>query len=96
MSGVFWTAYFERLLVVAVVLIVLAFVARKLRESRFFARRGRRLNVIESIALSPNAALHIVRAGTRCFLIGSGGVRRLAEIEEGFEPDTPRPHAPKR
>jgi flagellar biogenesis protein FliO len=78
----FWANYFERLAVVALVLVSLYFLARKLRAMRLFTRAGRRLNVVESAMLSPHAALHIVRVGCRYFLVGtgSGGVTRIAEI----------------
>ena len=82
MAGGFWTAYVARLAIVAVALILLYAVARRLQSTQLFARRTRRLELLESAMLSPHAALHVVRAGARYFLIGSasGGVTRLAEL----------------
>jgi len=82
----FWATYFERLAIVALVLVAVYFLGRKLRETRFFARAGRRLRVIESAMLSPHATLHIVQVGCRYFLIGSGsaGPTRLADVTTGL------------
>lgn len=84
MAPAFWATYFERLAVVALVLAALYFLARRLRETRFFSRGGRRLRVVETAMLSPHAALHIVQIGQRYFLIGSGsaGATQLTEIRE--------------
>jgi flagellar biogenesis protein FliO len=78
----FWTAYVARLAILALVLVVLYVVARKLQSAKLFIRSGRRLQLLESAMLSQHAALHLVRAGKRYFLIGSaaGGVTRLAEL----------------
>jgi flagellar biogenesis protein FliO len=84
MSPAFWVTYFERLAIVAVVLTAVYLFGRKLRDSRLFARGGRRLNVVESMMLSPHAVLHIVRVGRRHFLVGSGsaGITRVAELPD--------------
>jgi flagellar biogenesis protein FliO len=78
----YWAMYFERLTIVALILIALYVLGRKMRELRIFASTSRRLRVVESVALSPNAALHIVQADRRYFLIGSGngGVTRVAVL----------------
>ncbi len=80
----FWVSYLVRLAVVALVLIALYFTARRLRQTRLFARSGCSLGLLESMMLSQHAALHVVRVGTRYFLIGTatGAVTALAEIEE--------------
>jgi flagellar biosynthetic protein FliO len=90
-TAAFWATYFERLAIVALVLVTLYFLARRLRDSRLFAHAGRRLRVVESAMLTPHAALHIVRVGCQYFLVGSGsaGVTRLAEIEERPNLDAP-------
>ncbi|MBV9333316.1 MAG: FliO/MopB family protein, partial [Candidatus Eremiobacteraeota bacterium] len=51
------------------------------------ARRGRRVDVLESAMLSQHAALHVVRVDARYFLIGSAaaGVTRLAELRPSFD-----------
>jgi flagellar biogenesis protein FliO len=84
MPASFWAGYLERLALVALVLVALYLAGRRLRQTRFFARTGRTLNVLESIMLSQHAALHVVRVGARYFLIGSaaGGVSALAELGE--------------
>jgi flagellar biogenesis protein FliO len=78
----FWASYVEKLAVVGLLLAALYFVAGVLRRMQFFARTGRRVALVESMALSPHAALYIVRAGPRYFLIGStaGGLSTLAEL----------------
>ncbi len=79
----FWAAYAEKLAIVALVLGALYFIGRTLRRARSFAG-GRRMKLLESLALSPNAALHLVRVGSRRFLIGSGvEVGVLAEFGAG-------------
>jgi flagellar biogenesis protein FliO len=82
MPLVFWGSYLVKLAVVALVLGALYALGRKFRDSTYFARRGRAVRVLESSMLSPHAALHIVRVGTRYFLIGhaAGAVTHLAEL----------------
>ena len=84
MTAAYWTMYFERLAIVALVLIGLYVLGRKLRELRIFTSASRRLCVIESVALSPHAALHIVQADRRSFLIASAstGVTGVAEVND--------------
>jgi flagellar biogenesis protein FliO len=81
----FWAAYVEKLAIVAVVLTTLYVVARSLRQLRFFARAGRSLSLVDSLMLSQHAALHVVRAGARYFLVGSAaaGLSTLAELTPG-------------
>lgn len=92
MAPGFWLTYFERLAIVALILTALYSLARKLRDVRIFARAGSRLSVLESAMLTPNAAVHVVKAGARYFLIGSGssGVTRLAELHERSDSDAVR------
>ena len=77
-------AYALRLAVVAVMLAALYVVARKLRETRLFARGGRCLELLESVMVSQQATIHVVRVGARYFLIGTSTERvtRLAELAE--------------
>lgn len=70
MPANFWMAYAEKLTIVAIVLAALYFAGRRLNRTRFFAN-GRRMKLVESLALSPRAALHLVQVGARYFLIGS-------------------------
>lgn len=80
----FWMAYAVRLAVVAVMLAALYVIARKVRETKLFARGGRCLELLESVMVSQHAAIHVVRAGARYFLIGTSAERvtRLAELTE--------------
>ncbi len=77
----FWAGYFEKLAIVALALTALYLLARKLRHAQF-PRDGRSVSLLETTMLSQHAALHVVRAGSRHFLIGSsaGGVSRIAEL----------------
>lgn len=70
MPANFWLAYAEKLTFVAIVLAALYFAGRRLNRARLFAS-GRRMKFVESLALSPRAALHLVQIGARYFLIGS-------------------------
>jgi flagellar biogenesis protein FliO len=78
----FWTAYVAKVAIVALLLVALYVVAGLLRRTRFFARSGRRVALVESMAISQHAALYVVRAGARYFLIGctAGGLSTLAEL----------------
>ncbi|HYL27833.1 MAG TPA: flagellar biosynthetic protein FliO [Candidatus Nitrosotalea sp.] len=82
MAASFWTNYLEKLAILAVILSALYLLARRLREGRLPRKGARRLYVLDSAMLSPHASIHVVRAGERCFLIGStaGGVTALAEL----------------
>jgi flagellar biogenesis protein FliO len=75
----FWAGYLAKLTLVALALAIIYVLARWLRRTRFFERGDRFLNVVESAALSQHAALYLVRAGSRYFLIGTG-VSMLAEV----------------
>ncbi len=79
----FWGGYVVRLAVAALVIGALYIVARRLRDTRVFGRRSRRVEVLESAMLSQHAALHLVRVDARYFLIGSAaaGVTRIAECD---------------
>jgi flagellar biogenesis protein FliO len=82
MPVAFWGAYAVRLAILAVVLCALYVLARRLRDTKLFARHGRRVDVLESTMLSQHAALHLVRVDARYFLIGTAaaGVTRIAEL----------------
>lgn len=83
MPANFWVAYAEKLAIVAIVFAALYFAGRRLNRTRLFAGRGR-MKLVESVALSPRAALHLVRVGARYFLIGSADeVRLVAELASG-------------
>jgi flagellar biogenesis protein FliO len=79
----FWAGYGAKLAIVALVLAALYLLARRLRETRLFASPNRCVSVIESTALSQHAAIHVLRVGTRYFLVGATncGIATLAELE---------------
>jgi flagellar biogenesis protein FliO len=81
----FWASYFERLGAVAVVLATLYGAVRMFARPWIVLRRSRSLRLIESLAVSQHAALHLVQAGNRYFLIGTtvSGVAELAELASG-------------
>jgi flagellar biogenesis protein FliO len=82
----FWAGYLAKLALVALAFAVIYVLTRWLQGTRFLARGDRLVSVVESAALSPHAALYLIRAGTRYFLVGTG-VRMLAEIKRtGDEP----------
>jgi flagellar biogenesis protein FliO len=74
--------YLIKVAIVGMVLAALYLLGRALRKTRLLAQSNRRLCVIESLMLSPHAAVYVLRAGTRYFLVGAGsaGVARLAEL----------------
>ncbi len=84
MTWSFWAAYLEKLAIVALVLAALYVAAHRLRQTRLFARPGRCVRLLESMALSQQTALYVVKVGSRYFLIGSatGGIWALAELTE--------------
>jgi flagellar biogenesis protein FliO len=81
MPAAFWALYAEKLAIVALLLAGLYFAARSLRATRAFARSRNGLRVVGSVMLTPQAALHVVEVDARRFLIGTGTVRALAELE---------------
>jgi len=89
MPMAFWPAYFVKLAVMAALLLLLYALARKLRQLRFFnADPSRLLQVVESRMLSQHAAIHVVQAGRRYFLIGStaGAIATLGEVDSSEIP----------
>lgn len=84
MPAIFWTAYAIKLGIFAAVLAASYGLARLFRRGTpLFRRSERHVDVIESAMLAPNAAIYVVRAGARYFLVGSGGTSTLAELEPG-------------
>jgi hypothetical protein len=79
----FWASYIAKLAIVGVALGALYMIACRLRRTRIFAcGAGRCVSVIESTMLSQHAAVHLLRAGTRYFLVGSAsaGICMLVEL----------------
>jgi flagellar biogenesis protein FliO len=85
MGWAFWAGYLGKLAIAAAVLAALYAVARVLRGEHPLSRGARCVRLLATTPLSPHAALHLVRVGTRHFLLGSGGgaVSSLAELEPG-------------
>jgi flagellar biogenesis protein FliO len=78
----FWAGYLEKLTIVALLLGALYLFARFLQQPRLAGRSGRCLSLIEATPLTQQAALYVVRAGPRYFLIGAGAgsISTLAEL----------------
>lgn len=82
--------YILALFVIALMLFGLYAVVRALSRGRLVVSSERRLlTVVESTSLSQNTTLHVVKAGTRYYLVGGGAghVSSLGEIPaEQVEP----------
>ncbi|MBV8344568.1 MAG: flagellar biosynthetic protein FliO [Candidatus Eremiobacteraeota bacterium] len=83
MAWSFWAAYLLKLAIVGLVLAASYAAAHALRRLRCFSTSAdRKLRVLESAAISQHAAVHLVKAGRRYFLIGAAGtsIAVLAEL----------------
>jgi flagellar biogenesis protein FliO len=83
MTSGFWLSYVFALLVVALLLGGLYLVVRGLARGRILTSANRRLvTVLESTPLSQHSALHVVKVGTKYYLIGGGQghVTSVAEL----------------
>jgi flagellar biogenesis protein FliO len=90
--------YMRQLLSIAGVLGLLAAVLYVLKRRapggglRWSARRGRKVQIVERAALTPQHSLHVVRVGKDLLLLsaGPGGVALLKKLEDGemLEPAT--------
>jgi flagellar biogenesis protein FliO len=97
MPWTFWATYIAKLAIVGLVLAALYVVARKLRETRFFAHRaGRCVSVVESAMLSQHVAIHLLRAGNRYFLVGSASAAISVLVELAPEDLAPAGADPRR
>lgn len=76
-----WAGYCERLAILALILAGLYAACKHLRKMGLLTRRGHCIHVLETAALSPHAAIHLVQVAKRYFLIGSGPVTRLTELD---------------
>jgi flagellar biogenesis protein FliO len=82
MTSSFWLSYAFALLVVALLLGGLYLVVRGLARGRILTSANRRLvTVLESTPLSQHSALHVIKVGSRYYLIG-GGQGHVTEIVE--------------
>lgn len=82
MASSFWLQYAFALLVVALLLGGLYAVVRGLARGRMIVSANRRLvTVLETTALSQHSALHVVKVGSRYYLIG-GGQGQLNSLTE--------------
>ncbi|MDE2483186.1 MAG: FliO/MopB family protein [bacterium] len=83
MTSGFWINYFVALLVVALMLGGLYAVVRGLARGRVLASADRRLvSVLESTMLSQHGSVHVVKVGTRYFLLGGGSHASPAALAE--------------
>ncbi len=83
MAGNFWFNYIMALVVVALMLGGLYALTRGLARGRLLLSTKRRLvTVLESTPLAQHAAMHVVKAGNRYYLIGAsnGQLNSLAEL----------------
>ena len=84
MSTGFWWSYIGALLVVALMLGGLYAVVRGLARGRLIASTSRRIvTVLESTPLSQHSAMHVVKVGSKYYLIGAsnGHVSTLGEMD---------------
>jgi flagellar biogenesis protein FliO len=77
----FWLRYGLALLVLMAMLGGFAALGRTLRRVRL-NRNARRIEIVESAMLAPQAALHIVRVDRRELLVGTGEIAKIAQLEE--------------
>lgn len=82
MPATFWEHYLLSLTVIALILGALYGLARVVRPNALFKPKCSSIAVLESCTLSPQPALHVVKAGERYLLIGSSatGINTLAEL----------------
>lgn len=84
MTSSFWLNYVGALLVVALMLGGLYAVVRGLARGRVLASTTRRIvTVLESTPLSQHSAMHVVKVGSKYFLIGASNahVSTLGEMD---------------
>ncbi len=79
----FWERYLVALLVVALMLGGFSVLGRSLQRLGR-PKGGRRIEVLESVMLAPQASLHLVRVGSRCLLVGAAreSVTALGDVPE--------------
>ena len=83
MTSGFWLNYFVALLVVALMLGGLYAVVRGLARGRVLASADRRLvSVLESTVLSQHGSVHVVKVGSRYFLLGGGSQASPSTLAE--------------
>lgn len=78
-----WPGYALKLTIVALVLVGLCVLARRLGRARLLACANYRfVSVVESTMISPQLSLHVVKVGTRYLFVGgsSAGIATLAEL----------------
>ncbi len=76
MSAEFWLRYGAALAIIAAMLVAGALVGRFMR--RVPAGSRRRMELLETLPLSPQSALHIVRVDSRELLVGCGAMTDLS------------------
>lgn len=84
----FWARYAIAIAAIGLMLGGLGAVGRLVRRGRG-RRTGRRMRVLESLALTPQAALHLVQIDAREFAVGTGPVSAplfVGELLDRVEP----------
>ncbi len=74
----YWLHYAVAVCTVALLLTALAVASKMLKRARF--RSHSRIEVLESIALTPQSSVHVVRVGSKELLVGAGQVAVLADV----------------
>ena len=71
------------LVVIALLLLGMTYVARTINRGRIVVSTGKRLvTVVESAALSQHAAVHVIKIADQYYLVGGGsaGVQHIADV----------------
>ncbi len=77
----FWVHYAVALATVAAILAALGGAGRLVQRAR--APSGvRRIDVLESVALAPQSALHLVRVDSQEMLVGTGRVAIVSRLSD--------------
>lgn len=90
----FYAGIFIKLVAVLGIFIGGALLLRRWKLHSLGSANGRRLNVVESVRLSPKQALHLVRVGDRELLIGATdqGIALISSVDaQSTPPAAPQP-----
>ena len=79
----FWFQAVWALVVVALLLLGMTYVARTINRGRIVVSTGKRLvTVVESAPLSQHASVHVIKIADKYYLVGGGsaGVHHIADV----------------
>lgn len=93
-----WSYLLQVLIALAVIVALAAGVLYLMRRFVPAVRSGRRLQIVESVAVDPRRTLHIVKVGKRHLLVGSteGSLSLLAELDDEDVAAADPPEPPSR